>query len=225
MSSGKHPDTTVTSTPSTDAPKAASRSAQATTCPRLPVNNWRTVICQGLVIWVVVTAVFLGLSPGHPLQLGVAIVWIYVFPLVPTGLYLDVRQAHRTSTCRLTARIYMKNLAHDFANCVRRDGSLGDARRDMAACGSEGRDTSDIPCPEPALVGDSAHSDTDLTAVQRRQLSADQVGGGIGPSNRWVASVERSLSKMNRNSNKAQDRRFNCRKGTNSRPTEHILHS
>lgn len=215
----------MTFTPSTDAPKAASKSAQATTRPRLPANNWRAIICQGLALWVVVFAGFLGLPPRHPLQFGVAIATIYVVPLVPISLYLDVRQAHRTSGCQLTVRTYARNLACDFANCVRRDGSLGDARRDLAACGSEGRDASDTPYPEPALAGDFARSDGNLTAVQGRQLSADQVGGSSSPFNRWGASVERRLSKMNRNSNKTQDRRFNCRRSTNSHPTNHILHS
>jgi hypothetical protein len=213
----------VTSTPSTDAPKAASKRAQTTTRPRLPANNWRAIICQGLVFWIVVFTGFLGLPPRHPLQFGVAIATIYVVPLVPIGLYLDVRQAHRTSECRLAVRTYARNLARDFANCVRRDSSLGDARRDLVACGSEGRDASDTPYPEPALAGDSAHGN--LTAVQGRQLSADQVGGSSGPFNRWVAGVERRLSKMNRNSNKAQDRRFDCRRGINSHLTEHISHS
>jgi hypothetical protein len=215
----------VTSTPSTDAPKAASKRAQATTRPRLLANNWRAIICQGLVFWIVVFAGFLGFPPGHPLQLGVAIATIYVAPLVPIGLYLDVRQAHRTSGCRLTVRTYARNLARDFANCFRRNVSLGDARRDLVACGSGTHETFDTPDPGSALTGDSARSDANLTAVQGNRLSADQVRESISTPNRWVVDVERRLSKMNSNSNKAQDRRFGCKRGTNTRPTEQILHS
>lgn len=215
----------MTSTPPTDAPAAASKRAQATTRPRLPANNWRVIICQGLVFWIVVFAGFLGLPPRHPLQFGVAIATIYVVPLVPIGLYLDVRQAHRTSECRLTVRTYARNLARDFVNCFPRDSSFGDSRQDLVACGSGTHETSDTPGPGSALTGDSASSDTNLTAVQGHRLSADQVGESISIPNRWVAGVERRLSKMNSNSNKAQDRRFGCKRGTNSRPTEHRLHS